>query len=49
MALITIDGVKLEVPEHKCVLECALRAGIYIPICATTRTCRKTGPAASAW
>ena len=31
MALITIDGVKLEVPEHKCVLECALRAGIYIP------------------
>ncbi len=28
---ITIDGVKLEVPEGKNVLECALDAGIYIP------------------
>lgn len=31
MAVITIDGVRLEVPEHKRVLECALGAGIYIP------------------
>ncbi len=31
MAVITIDGVKLEVPEGKNVLECALDAGIYIP------------------
>lgn len=31
MALITIDGISLEVPEHKSVLECALQAGIYIP------------------
>ena len=28
---ITIDGTKLEVPEGKNVLECALDAGIYIP------------------
>lgn len=31
MAVITIDGIKLEVPEGKNVLECALDAGIYIP------------------
>ncbi len=31
MAVITIDGVRLEVPEHKNVLDCALDAGIYIP------------------
>ena len=31
MAEIIIDGIRLEVPEHKCVLECALQAGIYIP------------------
>ncbi|MBQ8663965.1 MAG: FAD-dependent oxidoreductase [Eubacterium sp.] len=31
MAVITIDGIRLEVPEGKNVLECALEAGIYIP------------------
>ncbi len=31
MAVITIDGVRLEVPENENVLECALNAGIYIP------------------
>lgn len=31
MVTITIDGKKLEVPEGKNVLECALDAGIYIP------------------
>lgn len=31
MAEIIIDGIRLEVPEHRCVLECALQAGIYIP------------------
>ena len=31
MAVITIDGTRLEVPENKTVLECALEAGIYIP------------------
>ena len=31
MAVLTIDGIQLEVPEHKGVLECALEAGIYIP------------------
>ncbi len=31
MAIITIDGKKIEVPEGKNVLECALDAGIYIP------------------
>lgn len=31
MATITIDGVRLTVPEGKNVLECALEAGIYIP------------------
>ena len=31
MAVITIDGTHLEVPENKNVLECALEAGIYIP------------------
>lgn len=31
MAVITIDGIKLEVPDGKNVLECALDAGIYIP------------------
>lgn len=31
MAVITIDGRKLEVPENKNVLDCALEAGIYIP------------------
>jgi len=31
MAVITIDGTKLEVPEGKSILECALDAGIYIP------------------
>ncbi|HUM84584.1 MAG TPA: FAD-dependent oxidoreductase [Lachnospiraceae bacterium] len=31
MACITIDGVKIEVPEGKNILECALDAGIYIP------------------
>ena len=30
-AVITIDGTRLEVPENKNVLECALEAGIYIP------------------
>lgn len=31
MAVITIDDVRLEVPDNKNVLECALEAGIYIP------------------
>lgn len=31
MAVITIDKVKLEVPDEKNVLDCALEAGIYIP------------------
>lgn len=31
MAVITIDGIRLEVPDHKNVLDCALEAGIYIP------------------
>lgn len=31
MAVITIDDKKIEVPEGKNVLECALDAGIYIP------------------
>lgn len=31
MAVITIDGTRLEVPDHKNILECALDAGIYIP------------------
>ncbi len=31
MAVITIDGKKLEVPEDKNVLDCALENGIYIP------------------
>ena len=31
MAVITIDGKKIEVPEGKNVLDCALDAGIYIP------------------
>lgn len=31
MAVITIDGTRLEVPENKNVLECALEARIYIP------------------
>ncbi len=31
MAVITIDGVRLEVADGKNVLDCALEAGIYIP------------------
>lgn len=31
MAIITVDGIRLEVPEGKNVLECALDGGIYIP------------------
>lgn len=31
MAVITIDGIRLEVPDGKNVLDCALEAGIYIP------------------
>ncbi len=31
MAVITIDGIRLEVPADKNVLECALENGIYIP------------------
>jgi len=31
MVNITIDGIRLEVPENKNVLDCALDAGIYIP------------------
>lgn len=31
MAVITIDGVRLEVGDNENVLECALNAGIYIP------------------
>lgn len=31
MAVITIDGVRLEVADHANVLECALKNGIYIP------------------
>lgn len=31
MAVITIDGTRLEVPENKNVLDCALEHGIYIP------------------
>ena len=31
MAVITIDGTRLEVPDNKNVLDCALDAGIYIP------------------
>ena len=42
MAVITIDGTRLEVPENKNVLECALEAGIYIP----HRICRRMVPAA---
>ena len=31
MATITIDGIALNVPDNKNVLDCALDAGIYIP------------------
>lgn len=31
MAVITINGKKLEVPDNKRILDCALDAGIYIP------------------
>ena len=31
MAKITIDGIRLDVPDRKNILECALDAGIYIP------------------
>ena len=31
MAVITIDGIQLTVPDGKNVLDCALDAGIYIP------------------
>lgn len=31
MAVITIDGIRLEVPDNKHILDCALEAGIYIP------------------
>ena len=31
MAVITIDGIKLEVADNKNVMDCALEAGIYIP------------------
>ena len=31
MAWITIDGIKLNVPDNKNILECALDAGIYVP------------------
>lgn len=31
MPVITIDGIKIQVPEDSCVLEEALKAGIYIP------------------
>ena len=31
MAVITIDGVKLNVPDGANVLDCALEHGIYIP------------------
>lgn len=31
MAVITIDGIRLEVQDNKCVLESALTSGIYIP------------------
>lgn len=31
MAVITIDGTRLEVSENKNILDCALEAGIYIP------------------
>lgn len=31
MAVITIDGIQLNVPDNKNILECALDAGIYIP------------------
>lgn len=31
MVTITIDGIRLEVPENKNVLDCALESGIYIP------------------
>lgn len=31
MPAITIDGIKIQVPEESCVLEEALKAGIYIP------------------
>ncbi|WMJ90114.1 FAD-dependent oxidoreductase [Anaerocolumna sp. MB42-C2] len=31
MAIITIDGISLNVPDNKNVLDCALDAGIYIP------------------
>ena len=31
MAVITIDGIRLEVPDNKNVLDAALENGIYIP------------------
>lgn len=31
MAIVTIDGIRLEVPDNKNILDCALEAGIYIP------------------
>ena len=47
MAVITIDGTRLEVPENKNVLECALEAGIYIPhLCHHPGACRRMVPAA---
>lgn len=46
MAVITIDGIRLEVPENKNVLECALEAGIYIPHLCHHPDLRRMVPAA---
>ena len=35
MVTITIDGIRLEVPEGKNILDCALDGGIYIPVSYT--------------
>lgn len=41
MAFVTIDGIRLEVPADKNVLECALENGIYIPhLCHHKETSR---------
>lgn len=38
MAVITIDGIKLDVPENKNVLDCALEMEFTSHISAITRT-----------
>ena len=49
MPVLTVDNIKVEVPEGTTVLDACRQAARGYPLSATWRVCRPSAPAGSVW